>query len=628
MDFGDKPKLEFAGSGDKLNSPIRLVPDESNKENVHALESDDQQSDKEQTYKRSKIEYSSPEKIEMLNSLSPIKIDMEGNDGIESDLKKSVATAIEEAVQDFKKDSKAEEDEEEAFGKLNNGFRGYHESSTANASGSAGSDAPQHAHCHESLSPIRSYGDKEMPLDPPDPTVWEKKFDDLSSVIWDKYEEIKYLNDTVQNLRERTVEAEFNKERDKLELIKWEQKYGDVLSKLYRSEHKLEQFDELKLQFDSVSKKFEACKQKLKEVKIELSMTNQNNHILSEKFEKEYTKFTENENLVNEWKDKHDSLLLELNVKTKELKSITDELRSLKEQYERNENKLSEVESEIQELRKKMEEETIVFQDTIKQRDLSITELNKKLQQFEANGSDEVSSLKSKLQITEAELDSKKNEIESLNLKLSTKETALEELRSHITQVTEDKEKSLSELEQTKRDLDSLTSRNGNIESEHLAELERLHENMSHMETNLKQNVKTIANLNETVNNFENKCKSLEAENIDLKARLTQTETNVNKSETDELRAKIQKLEKMVADSEAETNKKLQLLAEDLYIQYSSKHEQKVKMLKKGYEAKYQDLLDKLTVENNALHDEVDQLQKAVEIERAEKQELIKSLDN
>ena len=71
----------------------------------------------------------------------------------------------------------------------------------------------------------------------------------------------------------------------------------------------------------------------------------------------------------------------------------------------------------------------------------------------------------------------------------------------------------------------------------------------------------------------------------------------------------------------------MQLLAEDLYIQYSSKHEQKVKMLKKGYETKYQDLLDKLTLENTALHDEVEQLQKVINTEREEKQALVKSLD-
>ncbi|CDO95240.1 unnamed protein product [Kluyveromyces dobzhanskii CBS 2104] len=632
-DLGDKPKLTFAGSENILDSPIRLVPDEGDKENAHVLENDDEEeNDKVHQYKRARIEYSSPEKIEMLNSLSPIKIDTEGNAEIEADLKNSVATAIEEAVNDFKRDSKAEEDEEEAFGKRNSGFLGYYGSSFSGIHGFAKPESPAKPENHESMSPIMVNG-TGTPRER-DVYGWEKKFEDLSSEIYQKHDEIVALGDLTKQLRDRATEAELYRERDRLEIIKLEHKSDLLSEKLHHSEKQAKQYDDLNVQFEALNKRFEACKQKLKEVKIELTMTNQNNHILSEKFEKEYAKFAENENLVNEWKTKHDAVLSELSAKGKEMSSINEELRSLKELYEETGKKLSDSENQLQELRRIHEEETTKLRETIDRKASDISELNEKLNQFQMTGSDEISSLKTQLQITETELNGKKIEIESLHTKASANETAVQNLRLELSKLTNDKGKSLTELEQTKRELESLKSKNVNVESEHLAELEKLHANMLLMETNLKENVKTIVDLNSTIKELEGKLRSSELDNNNLKTRLTNAEATRNtlsttdNSETDELRAKIKELEETVANADTETNKKLQLLAEDLYIQYSSKHEQKVKMLKKGYETKYKDLLDNLTVENNALHDEVDQLQKTVETERAEKQDLIKSLEN
>ena len=65
-----------------------------------------------------------------------------------------------------------------------------------------------------------------------------------------------------------------------------------------------------------------------------------------------------------------------------------------------------------------------------------------------------------------------------------------------------------------------------------------------------------------------------------------------------------------------------------MYIQYSSKHEQKVKLLKKGYENKYQNKFDQLNLENKTLSEEIEQLNKQLSSEKEEKQELLKLLEN
>lgn len=153
--------------------------------------------------------------------------------------------------------------------------------------------------------------------------------------------------------------------------------------------------------------------------------------------------------------------------------------------------------------------------------------------------------------------------------------------------------------------------------------MENLHENLISLQNELKissDRITTLTKENEVLmeqNNNNNNSVTL---------------SNDQKDRDDE---KIKSLGKQVQDwkekyeaKEKDTNKRLKLLAEDLYIQYSSKHEQKVKLLKKGYENKYQNKFDQLNLENKTLSEEIEQLNKQLSSEREEKQELLKLLEN
>lgn len=636
-ELNDQPKLVFEDSVKDLNSPIRLVPDDSNKENVHELESDEEDQGDLPDVKKGKIGYSSPEKIEMFDNLSPIKLDTEGEEGAQE---RETVKDIERAIKDIRKDSYEEEED---------GHNMYNERDNKAESNridnndlclertvSLDKNSEENLRSsHEIMSPIIIRHEREHSISF-ETQDWESKFSDLSERITRKNNEIRVLNTELRDLHIRLNSSNEEKEEWELRFIRLEKKASELTSEFSASKHKIQEYDNLKNDFDKLNLRFETCKHKLKEVKIELSMTNQNNQILIEKFEKEYAKFSENENLVNEWRDKHNRILNELNSKKHEIESLSEQLRQKSEELSDKNAELLNVEDEFKALHSHFEKEKTSWTEALREKDTEINDLKQSLLKNETKDADNMSKLKSELNENRQSLQQKIKELDIVQAELESKESESSELSSKLADLAHSKHADTIALENARRELDNLKSKNGNIESEHLAELEKLHENMIQMESNLKLNVRTISDLTSKVADLESKCKSLENEKTILQLQVNDksSEANYNSSpNTDSnskdpnLLAKVAELEKTLADVEKETNKKLQLLAEDLYIQYSSKHEQKVKMLKKGYETKYQDLLDKLTLENTALHDEVEQLQKVINTEREEKQALVKSLD-
>ncbi|ODQ80844.1 hypothetical protein BABINDRAFT_35041 [Babjeviella inositovora NRRL Y-12698] len=95
----------------------------------------------------------------------------------------------------------------------------------------------------------------------------------------------------------------------------------------------------------------------------------------------------------------------------------------------------------------------------------------------------------------------------------------------------------------------------------------------------------------------------------------------------EKLHSQIKDLTERLAEQEAGTETKLQQLAQDLYIQYSQKHEQKVSILKKGYETKWNGKLNNLEFDNKTLRREIESLKIQMENERNEKNQLVKLWD-
>jgi kinetochore protein SLK19 len=174
-------------------------------------------------------------------------------------------------------------------------------------------------------------------------------------------------------------------------------------------------------------------------------------------------------------------------------------------------------------------------------------------------------------------------------------------------------------------------------ESDHLIELEAYHAEMSNAQSiistksnelyQLKQENEKLVKDNDLLKyemgTFKEDTVTFDQRINNLKAKL-----NESKSANDILETQVAQLTKERTTLENETDKRLQQLAEDLYIQYSKKHEQKVQVLKKGYENKWASKIGKFENENVKLKREIEGLNSQLEQERSEKAEIIKLWDN
>lgn len=282
---------------------------------------------------------------------------------------------------------------------------------------------------------------------------------------------------------------------------------------------------------------------------------------------------------------------------------------------------------------KKLQEKLMEDETALRRKDAEINSLNSELEELKKHvisKDNEFETWKSKYENVEDEAKIRNAEVTELTRdiddlkesKVHLQET-ITELENHVHKLENDYDLEKEKFEKTSLELESLQLKNSNIQAEHIKELENLHENLLSLQDELKissERVTALTKENETLKqNNDNNNKSV-------------TLSNHQKDKDGEL---IKSLEKQLKDwkekydaKEKDTNKRLKLLAEDLYIQYSSKHEQKVKLLKKGYENKFQNKFDQLNLENKTLSEEIEQLNKQLNSEREEKQDLLKLLEN
>ncbi|GME84317.1 unnamed protein product [Ambrosiozyma monospora] len=79
-----------------------------------------------------------------------------------------------------------------------------------------------------------------------------------------------------------------------------------------------------------------------------------------------------------------------------------------------------------------------------------------------------------------------------------------------------------------------------------------------------------------------------------------------------------------IAENDKNLDAQMEKLAQDLYLQYAAKHEQKVSILKKGYEKKWQSKYKKLIQENEELKKELALSKEKLVHETSEKKQLVK----
>lgn len=410
---------------------------------------------------------------------------------------------------------------------------------------------------------------------------------------------------------------------------------------------------------ESLKKEVNDLKQKSQQLQYRLNEISKNDTMLKEKLEdlqKDYTTLNEeNRDLNEECKHKNEELsrlrtaLEEKDAVAAELQAnirIFQDARQQSSKYleERVEELTNDKQKLIEDLDKSKEYENKFKENDQKLRGTldEITILNNRMDSLQ----NEIFRLQKEKDEVKEKLEASQQTVESVNDQLAIKSAEVVELTHDIEELKQAKsyiEDSIKARENTvlewktkydekcdenKRlsvELESVQFKNTNIEAEHLADLEQLHQEMTSLKDNLKVSSDQIKSLSDEKHILTERIVEMTAKEQALQGQLMEVGSSAPE---ENLHKKIEELQQKIQQNEAETNQKLQLLAEDLYIQYSSKHEQKVKMLKRGYESKYQEKMEKLELESAGLKDELALLKNQLQAERNEKQELLKLLNS
>lgn len=219
--------------------------------------------------------------------------------------------------------------------------------------------------------------------------------------------------------------------------------------------------------------------------------------------------------------------------------------------------------------------------------------------------------------------------IEESNRLVGEIEDSNDELSAHVTKLTNAVNSKDLELRGLREEIQKQ-------ETDHLTELEAFHSELSNVQSMVSNKSNELFKLKEEKEQGQRKYELLKYEYDTMKEEAGDYETRLStlKSKLHEYKEHVQNLENLVKSEEEEkqqlekdTDKRLQQLAEDLYIQYSKKHEQKVQVLKKGYESKWQAKVSKAEIESERLRSEIEGLKAQLGKEKLEKTEIIKLWD-
>ncbi|KAG7890422.1 hypothetical protein KL905_004180 [Ogataea polymorpha] len=302
-------------------------------------------------------------------------------------------------------------------------------------------------------------------------------------------------------------------------------------------------------------------------------------------------------------------LLSALELRSNEIEQLTKEKESLENQLKnvssssesalrKTEDLVRELDSKTKdaaELREKLDEQAVKIEGL----ELDLSQATEKLNAYQ----DELRSGVDKIIALENELSAVRSELESLQ----EKETLLVDENTSLKEVMGHRRDEIKRLKAEKEELSQQLSSRKDQNTEEL--LEKLREEMSALRGS------TEAQINELSAN-------LDAKNEKLVEAKTEAST---------MKQKVATLESQLADANAKIQEhdknleqQLEKLAQDLYLQYSAKHEQKVAILKKGYEMKWMNKLKKLNKENEQLRSEVESFKRRLEVENNEKKQLVK----
>ncbi|KAH3683600.1 hypothetical protein WICPIJ_005447 [Wickerhamomyces pijperi] len=321
----------------------------------------------------------------------------------------------------------------------------------------------------------------------------------------------------------------------------------------------------------------------------------------------------------------NESLLKEIEQSTEQLRQQRDETEEIRKSLEEKDTKIQLAQDEIEELTKSLESSK--FQ---------ISELKHKYEteaQERTQIDQTIEELTELLTIRKAEVDELNIEFKTSKDDLSASKEIIKTKQDTINQLTTELSQKKASILDHERMVNKLEDSLAKAENEHISELEALHKELSSLQALTSDKSNEVVQLTEDkitskgqMDLLKYQLNEAHKETEQLRSSMAKSNTNTTtdvKVQIDQLNSTIAELREENTRLESNTENSLQQLAEDLYIQYSKKHEQKVSMLKQGFETKYQSKITKVEAENEKLRREVEGLRRTLEKETEEKNHVI-----
>lgn len=427
--------------------------------------------------------------------------------------------------------------------------------------------------------------------------------------------EIKALHTKIKSLSENIAELLQEKSELQETISLSENKLRSTISELLDSKKLQDSFivqvDELKRNIDMEIANVVDLKTEIEKLNIEKENLKSNLEQTKVKYEdeidlrknleREIEKYIKDEETLQTLNSSSSLEIEELRLKCDTLEKLNKKLQvennDLIKDIGTNNVRLQDFEKELNELNSKYIESlkaTDLKLGDINELNSKVGELNDRIKELEEINTTMSIDLNKERQVV-AELEDKVMEsqeiVSSLNDKLQ-KQAAADDVKNKKISGLE------SQIEAQRKELEA--SRNENAEKAH-----NLNEELTVKEQKLAIKIKELEQL-------ADKTKELETQIDRLKEHVAKSNHEIEQFKKDKI------------ELEAQTEDRLTRLSEDLYLQYSRKHEQKIGILKKGYEAKWQSKINHINSANDSLRKEIEGLKEQLANEKKEKAQFMK----
>ncbi|CAK7894156.1 autophagy-related protein 23 [[Candida] anglica] len=538
----------------------------------------------------------------------------------------------------------------------------------------------------ENTSPLKSHIDREIPK-----TVNISDNDDDDEIIEDGIEDEPTINflmspnskpvfsiDHIKKIQNENV-----KEIESLENIIYHKnqeilKFSEELSS---TNGKFLIFDQQIKELTSAKKKLigneELLKVQLKHterdlaksaksLKIKMNLTNQLESKI-QKYKQQLNSLNSDLELINKEKDNLLKDISELNEKLKleiENHTVTNSKKIELEEEILSKNKELTLVGEVNlELNLKVEsllkdkEELLTEIKNLKEENVELHDINDKqtslveeLDKLETLAKNKIAHLIADTEDGKLKIEKLNNEKNDLQVKLDDLTTIHNETQINLDQCTNslnELTKNLEIIENEKKELSSdlelLQSKYDNSESfiqslnKKLELFQQENERLKEETTKAKSQIELLKSANkdkdEIISGDTKKMSELVQKVNQQKQKISEYEDNVTSKESNsteevnELKSMIKKLQQEIENNNEKTQTRIQEVAEQLYYQYSKKHELKVAEVRKSIEKRFRKQIDHLHIENKSQIRDIESLEKKLEIVSVEKNQLLNLIE-